>query len=140
MASNRARLATVGASYLALVLALVAASWLGLFPGMGDAFRGDRILGHPYRLTWGVAGLALGLYLGGWSALVGLASRPARAWIAGLLMLCAGGFITILALAFAPWIYYPNDKYSPAFLWLLSGAPMAFLTWVVVTIVGHRAT
>jgi hypothetical protein len=79
MARNRARLSPVGASYLALVLALLVASGLGFFPGAGDAFPGDRILDYPYRLTWRVAGLALGLYLGGWSASVGLASRPAPA-------------------------------------------------------------
>ncbi len=122
-------------AYGAAVVAVLAASRAGWFPGTGQAFDGT-LLHHPYRLSMAVTGNILAVWLGIVAALIGVRSRN---WAWGLAALVAGGFATGVALAFAPSVLYPGDQYPVTFGWLAAGAPLAGATWLVATLALRRA-
>ncbi|HJO04370.1 MAG TPA: hypothetical protein QGG47_10385 [Acidobacteriota bacterium] len=71
--------------------------------------------------------LTLAIGLGGLCAWIG---SSAHSWVIGLAALLLGGVVTGALLGLAPWILYPDDRYPVAFMWLLAGAPIGFLSWL----------
>ena len=69
----------------------------------------------------------------------GLFQHPYRLSMHGLVALFVGGVLTGVALEFTPYILYPDDQYSVAFLWLISGAPIGMIAWGAFTF-GARVT
>ena len=120
--------------YFALAAVAVLVARLGLFPGTGEAFPGDPTLGHPYRLSMGVVIAVLAIGLG---ALTAWAGAVAGNWTVGLGALVVGGVVTGALLGLAPWIYYPDDQYPVAFMWLMAGAPMGLASWAATSAALH---
>ena len=125
---TRAGLKRYGAIYAGVVVAVVVLANLGWVPGSGEP--GQGLLQHPYRLSMGVVTVILASSLGAWSAAFGTL-RGGRMY--GLAALLVGGILTGVALEFTPYILYPDDQYSVAFLWLISGAPMGMIAWGAFT-------
>ena len=119
-----ARLKRYGAIYAGVVVAVVALASLGWIPGSGEP--GQGLFQHPYRLSMGVVIVVLASSLGMWSAAFG---NLRVTWMHGLVALFVGGVLTGVALEFAPYILYPDDQYSVAFLWVISGAPIGVIAW-----------
>lgn len=115
-------------AYATVALLVVVAGNSGWIPGAEEAHPG--LLEHPYRLTLLTVSVVLALSLGLWSAAFGTLRGS---WKQGLAALVAGGLFTGAAFSLAPWILYPNDQYSPAFTWVVVGAPLALLTWGAAT-------
>ncbi len=130
------RLTRTGIVYLVLLAAVMIAATAGFFPGAGEVGPSERVLGHPYRISMGIATLVLAVYLGAWSAVLG---RVRGRWLVGLASLIAGGAVTGIVLGFAPYVLYPGDQYPVTFMWLLGGAPVGFATWLACTL-GSRLT
>ena len=125
---TRARLKRYGAIYIGAVVAVVVLANLGWVPGSGEP--GQGLFQHPYRLSMGVVTVILASSLGALSAGFGILRGG---WTYGLAALFVGGILTGVALEFAPYILYPDDQYSVAFLWLISGAPMGMIAWGAFT-------
>ena len=123
-----ARLKRDGAIYAGAVVAVVVLANLGWVPGSGEP--GQGLFQHPYRLSMGVTTVILASSLGAWSAAFGTLRGG---WMYGLAALLVGGILTGVALEFTPYILYPDDQYSVAFLWLISGAPMGMIAWGAFT-------
>ncbi len=129
-----ARLKRYGTMYAGAVVAVVILANLGWVPGSGEP--GQGLFQHPYRLSMGVVTVILASSLGAWSAAFGILRGG---WMYGLAALFVGGILTGVALEFTPYILYPDDQYSVAFLWLISGAPMGMIAWGAFTC-GARMT
>lgn len=123
-----ARLKRYGAIYAAAVVAVVVLANLGWVPGSGEP--GQGLFQHPYRLSMSVITVILASSLGAWSAGFGIFRGG---WMSGLAALFIGGILTGVALEFTPYILYPDDQYSVAFLWLMSGAPVGMIAWGAFT-------
>ncbi len=125
---TEAQLKRYGAVYVATVTGVVLLANLGWFPGTREAAQG---LTHPYRLAMAVTVVMFSSSLGVLSAALGTLRSN---WVAGLAALVAGGLLTGVALEFTPYVMYPDDQYSVAFMWVLTGAPMGLIAWVAFTI------
>ena len=114
-------------AYVVVLAGVVASARAGLFPGSGEAFDGS-LFDHPYRLSMAVAGGVLAVALG---VLAGWIGRRRENILLGIGVLAAGGLLTLFALSFNPYILYPGDQYPVSFGWLVAGAPLAGLAWLV---------
>ncbi len=123
-------------AYFGLLVVVLALAHGGVMPGVGGTYPATSVFAHPYRISMATAVVALAALLGAAAAIEG---RARGGWAAGLAMLLAGGLLTGLALETTPWILYPGDRYSAAFMWLLAGAPIGFVTWLAVVIGTQRA-
>ena len=119
-----ARLKRYGGVYAGVVVAIVVLANLGWIPGSGEP--GQGLFQHPYRLSMGVVIVGLAASLGMWSAAFGTIRGN---WMHGLVALFVGGVLTGVALELAPYILYPDDQYSVAFVWVISGAPLGVVSW-----------
>lgn len=118
--------------YLALVLGVVIASRIGLWPGVGQ--EGEGFFDHPYRMSMMGVTLTLAVFIGLWSGVFGAVRE--NIWV-GLAVLFAGGAATGVLLWLTPWILYPGDRYSVAMMWLLTGAPVGVVAWAGVSVGSH---
>ena len=116
--------------YAVLLLLVVIAPRIGLMPGVGEAFPGSPLFAHPYRVSLAASVVVLASFLGWLTARIGAGHGS---WLVGLGLLVAGGVLSGLALETTPWILYPGDRYSAAFMWLMLGAPVGLLTWLAAT-------
>ncbi len=130
---TQAQLKRYGSAYVIAVAVVVICANLGWIPGTRQAAQG--LFTHPYRCTMGGIVVTLAVSLGAWSWALGTLRGK---WVHGLAALIMGGFLTGVALEFTPYILYPDDKYSVAFMWMISGAPIGFIAWAVCA-VGARA-
>lgn len=88
------------------------------------------------QYTWflQISGFGLALYLGVWTAVLGLRTR--HLWLGGAALL-AGAFVTVLSLSVLPWVYFPFDQYAVGATWIMGKFPLAAASWLAVTILGR---
>ncbi len=122
-------------AYLVALVAVIVAGWLGIIPGAGEAYPGQPLTTHPYRVAMAGIVVVLAAWLG-----LGVARIPPAIGgpVMGLGLLLLGGIATGGALAFAPYVLYPGDQYPVTFMWLLLGAPVGFVAWAIATFLGSR--
>lgn len=77
---------------------------------------------------------ALGAYLGGWSAMVGVVCR--QVWL-GLVLLCGGLLGTALALGLLPTSYGHGYDFKAWLVWLAGGFYFYAGSWLAVTLGGR---
>lgn len=126
------RLIRAAAIYVGVVVLVVIAAQLGVFPGSLDRpMETNGAFSHPYRLAIVGVVLLLAVGLGALTAWVG---QVLGGWHLGLAALIVGGMVTGTILAFAPSILYPNDQYPVTFSWVMAGAPVGFASWLACTV------
>lgn len=138
MGNLDSRVTRAAAIYVVVVVLVVIAAQVGVFPGSLDRPDGaNSVFGHPYRLAMVGIVVLLALSLG---ALTAWAGGVLGGWHLGLAALIVGGMVTGTILAFAPAILYPNDQYPVTFSWVMAGAPVGFASWLACTMALRAAT
>ncbi len=132
MGNLDSRVTRAAAIYVGVVVLVVVAAQIGVFPGSLDLpMEGTGAFAHPYRLAMVGIVLLLAVSLG---ALAAWGGEVLGGWHLGLAALIVGGMATGTILAFAPSILYPNDQYPVTFSWVMLGAPVGFISWLACTV------
>jgi len=131
MGNLDSRLVRAAAIYVGVVVLVVIAAQLGVFPGgFEPPADGNSAFDHPYRIAMVGIVLLLAVSLG---TLTAWSGEVLGGWHLGLAALIVGGMATGTILAFAPSILYPDDQYPVTFSWVMLGAPVGFASWLACT-------
>lgn len=123
---NKRFVVIMGALYLGILMGVVIAGAV-IFHNLYELKQPNE----AYRWFIRIASMGLGLYLAVWAALFGGWRR--NVWH-GLVAFGLGVLLTLAALNFLPWIYFPHDRYAAPAAWLMSSGPLTFVIWAILTL------